>query len=237
MTTKEATQEVKTVRRPDPLERVNTWPHFLIIEFIGLMIFTGLLIILSIVLRAPLLELAQPEYTINPAKAPWYFLNLQELLLHMHPTLAGVLLPTVALILIAAIPYIDKDEAGTGVWFTSRKGWAITKFSFIYTTVWVVGLVLFSEFIGTRQALSLLGLPPAVVDVLGGIVVPIVVMSVIPGLLVSIVRRRWQADTRHVIIALFTMFVASYVVLTIIGTGFRGDSMRLVWPWQLEHPK
>lgn len=238
MTEPQATAEatVETVRRPDPLERVHTWPHFLIIEFIGLMIFTGLLIVLSILIRAPLLELARPEYTINPAKAPWYFLNLQELLLHMDPTLAGVILPTIALILIAAIPYIDRDEGGTAIWFTSRQGLAIAKFSFVYTSIWIVALVLFSEFVGTRHALGLLGLPPAVVDTLGGLVIPIVVMSVVPGLLVYLVRRRWQADTRHVIIALFTMFVASYVVLTIIGTAFRGGGMRLVWPWQLEHP-
>ncbi|MEX2355916.1 MAG: hypothetical protein WD535_02675 [Thermaerobacterales bacterium] len=222
--------------RPNPLQKVNTWPHLLIMEFISLMVFMVLLIIMSMLIKAPLLELAQPESTINPAKAPWYFLNLQELLLHMDPGLAGVIVPTIALVLIAAIPYIDKDEKGLGVWFTTSKGVPITVFSFVYTTVWITALVLFSEFIGTRALLNALGLPPGLRDAIGNTVIPVIIMILIPTLLVYIVRRRWDADVRHVIIALFTVFVASFIVLTMIGTGFRGPDMRLVWPWELGKP-
>ena len=224
-------------KRPNPLDRVYTWPHFLIIEFIALMVFMTLLFIVSVILKAPLLELARPEYTPNPAKAPWYFLNLQELLLHMHPSLAGVIVPGVVITLIAAIPYLDKDERGTGIWFTTRMGVEIYRYSFIYTTVWVAGLIVFDEFIGTKPLLNRLGVPPSLVELLGGIVIPVIVMIGINVLLVALVRRRWpQADARHIAIALFTVFVASYIVLTIVGSFFRGESMRLVWPWEIRHP-
>lgn len=224
-------------KRPDPLDRVYTWPHFLIIEFIALMVFVALLFLVSVIIKAPLLGLAQPEYTPNPAKAPWYFLALQELLLHMHPSLAGVIVPGAVLLLIAAIPYFDKDERGTGVWFTTRMGVDIYRYSFIYTTIWVTALVLFDEFVGTKPVLRLLGLPDSAVEFLGNIVIPVIVMLTVFLLLAWLVKRRWpNADRRHVFIAMFTVYVASFIVLTIIGSFFRGESMYLVWPWELTHP-
>lgn len=217
----------------NPTERLNTWPHFLIIEFIGLMVFLLLLIAAASAFRAPLLELAEPTRTPNPAKAPWYFLSLQELLLHMNASLAGVIVPTVIIVLIAAIPYIDKDERGLGIWFTTRKGVEIFRFSFLYTTVWVLALIFFDEFIGTRQLLGMLGLSGPVVGLIAGWVIPIIVMTVIYAWLALIIRRRWNGDNRHVIIGLFTVFVASFIILTFIGTLFRGEDLLLVWPWEL----
>ena len=73
--------------------------------------------VLSAMVNAPLLNRADPDTTPNPSKAPWYFLNLQELLLHMEPAWAGVIVPTIALVLLAAIPYWDRDQEGQGVWF------------------------------------------------------------------------------------------------------------------------
>ncbi|HEX6988587.1 MAG TPA: menaquinol-cytochrome C reductase [Bacillota bacterium] len=229
--------EAAQPKRPNPLDRVYTWPHFLIIEFIALMVFVTLLFLVSVIMKAPLLDLARPEYTPNPAKAPWYFLALQELLLHMHPSLAGVIVPGAVLTLIAAIPYLEKDERGTGIWFTTRMGVDIYRFAFKYTVLWVAGLILFDEFVGTKAVLRFLGLPPSAVEFLGNIVIPVIVMVGIYLLLVRLVKRRWPtADARHITIALFTVFVASFVVLTVVGNFFRGESMRLVWPWELRHP-
>ena len=70
--------------------------------------------VLSAFVNAPLLDRADPNTTPNPSKAPWYFLNLQELLLHMEPAWAGVIVPTIALILLAAIPYWDRSSEGQG---------------------------------------------------------------------------------------------------------------------------
>ena len=78
--------------------------------------------LLGTLVNAPLEPLANPDKTPNPSKAPWYFLNLQELLLHMNPALAGVIVPTVALVAIAAIPYVDKGTKGLGVWFYNERG-------------------------------------------------------------------------------------------------------------------
>src|SRR3954454_20112895 len=89
-------------------ETVFVWPNLLIIEFIAAVVMMLLLMVLSWLVNAPLEAHANPDRTPNPSKAPWYFLNLQELLLHMHPALAGVLVPTAALVGIGALPYIDR---------------------------------------------------------------------------------------------------------------------------------
>ena len=80
------------------------------------------IILVSIILQAPLEAHANADKTPNPSKAPWYFLNLQELLLHMHPSLAGVLVPSAVLFgLIPLIPYFDRDTADVGKWFGTSK--------------------------------------------------------------------------------------------------------------------
>ncbi len=220
----------KAQQKRDPNALVHVWPHLVGIELVAALVFTMGLIVMAVLIKAPLVDLADPQVTPNPAKAPWYFLNLQELLLHMHPMLAGVLVPGAVLTLIAAIPYIDSSEEGTGVYFSTRKGFSIAIFSSIYTFVWLLFLILFDEFVGVTEQLEAMNLP----TVMGEWIVPIVVMFGIYALLAVIVRRRWNANTREIIIALFIVFLVSWIVLTIVGTAFRGPGMDLVWPWQLE---
>ena len=95
----------------EPVDKVNTWPHLMLPEFISLMAMMAFLILLSAILQAPLLEEANPNITPNPAKAPWYFLGLQEALSYWDPQIAGVMIPLViGLIGFAAIPYIDRNK-------------------------------------------------------------------------------------------------------------------------------
>src|SRR5690554_3626053 len=128
-------------------ERVHTWPHLVSVELMAALIFLVLLSLMSVVVKAPLGSLANPEVTPDPAKAPWYFLGLQELLLHMHPSLAGVIVPTVVLVGLAALPYIDRRRKGTGIWFSGPKGKAITAFSAFYTIVWELALIFMDEWL------------------------------------------------------------------------------------------
>ena len=78
-----------------PVDKVNTWPHLMLPEFIAVMAMTAFLIFISAILQAPLLEEANPNITPNPAKAPWYFLGLQEALSYWDPQIAGVMIPLV----------------------------------------------------------------------------------------------------------------------------------------------
>jgi hypothetical protein len=93
-------------------DRINVWPHLLIEEFVAMLIVTVGLVIFSTFVNAPLRELANPNLTPNPSKAPWYFLGLQELLRYFHPMVAGVLFaPTLVLLALAVVPYIDRNPS------------------------------------------------------------------------------------------------------------------------------
>ena len=104
-------------------EELLVWPDLVFIEFICAVLFTVLILILAVMVDSILLDRANPAVTPNPSKAPWYFLNLQELLLHMHPALAGVIVPTVALIALGAIPYFDNSNVGQGEWLSTPRAW------------------------------------------------------------------------------------------------------------------
>jgi menaquinol-cytochrome c reductase cytochrome b/c subunit len=92
-------------------DRINVWPHLLIEEFVAMLVMLGGLVIFSTFVNAPLRELANPNLTPNPSKAPWYFLGLQELLRYFHPLVAGISIPTFILVGLAAVPFVDRNPS------------------------------------------------------------------------------------------------------------------------------
>ncbi len=131
-------------------EEVLVWPDLVFIEFVSAVLFTILMMALATIINPPKLDQANSDITPNPSKAPWYFLNLQELLLHMHPALAGVVVPTVALILLAAIPYVDRSHDGQGVWWGGHpKAVNIVVFSTVFAFIITWLLILYDN--GTQD--------------------------------------------------------------------------------------
>src|SRR3990172_4636120 len=124
-------------------EEVLVWPDLVFIEFVAAVLFTITFLLLSVFINAPLLNRANPDVTPNPSKAPWYFLNLQELLLHMDKAWASVLLPIVALAFFAAIPYLDRSRQAQGVWFGTKYAARLTVIAAVYAVVVSAGLVIF----------------------------------------------------------------------------------------------
>jgi hypothetical protein len=100
-------QDVKAM----PQDKVHTWPHLLVAEFVAALLITAFLLIFAVFVNAPLLELANLNQTPNPSKAPWYFLGLQELLTMFHPMVAGVTIPGMGLIVLILAPYVDKNPS------------------------------------------------------------------------------------------------------------------------------
>jgi menaquinol-cytochrome c reductase cytochrome b/c subunit len=142
-------QEVKAA----PVDKVHTWPHLLIGEFVASLACLAFTVVFSMFVNAPLQRMANPNDTPNPAKAPWYFLGLQEILTLFHPMVAGVTVPTIGLIALGAAPYIDKNP--------SQK-----------------------------------------------------------------------PEDRKLAVSLFTLFLMSAAILTIIGSFFRGPGFNFVLPWR-----
>jgi hypothetical protein len=92
-------------------DRVNVMPHLLVEEFVAMLILMAGVLVFSTFLNAPLRELANPNLTPNPSKAPWYFLGLQELLRYFHPMIAGIVIPTFILVVLAAVPFVDRNPS------------------------------------------------------------------------------------------------------------------------------
>ena len=120
----------------DEEDRVWVWPDLVYTELIALILCTVLLIVWSIVLEAPLEQPANRSVTPNPSKAPWYFLGLQEMLVYFDPWLAGVVLPSLIVVGLMAIPYVDTNPRGNGYYTFSERRAEITIFLFGFVILW-----------------------------------------------------------------------------------------------------
>ena len=127
-------------------EKVLVWPDLVYTELICMIALTAVLVFWGIALQAPLEEPASAVKTPNPSKAPWYFLGLQEMLVYFDPWLAGVVLPSMILVGLMAVPYIDFNKRGNGYYsFTERK-FAISVFLFGFIPLWI-GLIVLGTFL------------------------------------------------------------------------------------------
>jgi hypothetical protein len=123
-------------------DRVWVWPDLVYTELISLIACSVVLIVWSIFLKAPLEQPANPSNTPNPSKAPWYFLGLQEMLVYFDPWLAGVVLPTLIIVGLICIPYIDKNPKGNGYFTFAERKAEITIFLFGFAVLWASLIVL-----------------------------------------------------------------------------------------------
>ena len=123
-------------------EKVLTWPDLVYTELVCMVLVTAVLIAWGIVLQAPLEEPASAAKTPNPSKAPWYFLGLQEMLVYFDPWMAGVVLPSVILVGLMAVPYIDFNKLGNGYYTFNDRKFAVSMFLFGFLPLWVAMIVL-----------------------------------------------------------------------------------------------
>jgi hypothetical protein len=119
-------------------ETVLVWPDLVMIEFICLILVGAALVFWAVFVPAPLEEPASAALTPNPSKAPWYFLGLQEMLVYFDPWYAGVLLPTLIIVGLMAIPYVDTNPRGAGYYTLGERKLAITVYLFGFLIFWVV---------------------------------------------------------------------------------------------------
>ncbi|MBI3788734.1 MAG: cytochrome C [Ignavibacteriales bacterium] len=125
-------------------DKVQVWPYLVRVEFLMTIAVMAVLVIWSVFLDAPLEEMANKALTPNPSKAPWYFLGLQEMLVYFDPWIAGVVLPTLIIIGLMAIPYVDINEKGNGYYTFKERKFAVLTYGFGFLILWV-----FLIFIGT----------------------------------------------------------------------------------------
>ncbi len=216
-----------TMVEKGPDNTVFSFPVVALLELLLALGFSVLVVLMSLARNAPLEEFANPNTTTDPAKAPWYFMGLQEMLEHGHPTLMAVILPTIMVLFVLAIPYLDNSRKGAGRWFTSARGRRIVKNTTLYALVVMPVFILLDSTFPPRELLR--GVLP---DFFAQFVIPGVVMAVIV-LIPVLVLRPQKSSAREIVLVLFTMLFVSALVFTLMGFFFRGPGFELYWPWNM----
>jgi hypothetical protein len=197
-------------------------PHLFYAELAALMITILVCLALALVSNAPLKELANPNVPENPAKAPWYFLGLQELVSY-SAFMGGVGLPAIVLLGLGLIPFLDREESGTGEWFGGQGGWRLVAWSAAVGLLVVLGI----EAVAIRIGWIRTWFPD---------VPQLVITAFNPGTIIAFlyaVYSIWLVKRYNSIragaLGLFTCFLCGFVVLTVIGTYFRGPNWEFYW--------
>jgi hypothetical protein len=131
--------------RPGWARELHVWPYLVRIEFLAAVIVTVILFVWSILINAPLEEPANPNLTMNPSKAPWYFLGLQEMLVYFDPWIAGVVMPGLLIVGLMVFPYVDSNPLGNGYYTWRQRKFAISMFLWGFF-MWII-LILIGTFI------------------------------------------------------------------------------------------
>jgi len=210
-----------------PDDTVFSFPIVLLWEVVLLLGVTLIIFLFSLIKQAPLETIANPLITTDPAKAPWYFMGLQELLEHMHPMVAGIFIPTILVVFLIALPYIDNSRVGAGVWFTSQRGKRIVGLTALYTLIVMPIYILIDNAYPLREILR-----TAAPEWMAQGVLPALIIAVIVALPVIVLSFK-KPTIREVMLVLFTVLFVSAVVFTLSGFLFRGPGFKLYPPWQM----
>jgi quinol-cytochrome oxidoreductase complex cytochrome b subunit len=188
-------------------------------------------LLLALAFEAPLEVAANPEVTPNPAKAPWYFLGLQEMVGY-SALMGGVIVPGLVVVILALIPFFDREQNGVGLWLTDRPGrrWGLAGLAYgglasVLCLAIAVLLPMRGLFSGVESQLFFDLVNPASL-----------LLLLFAGLYVGVLKK--TSSTRYAAIAAFCAFIVAFVIFTYTGTALRGPNWDFFWPWQAwpEHP-
>jgi hypothetical protein len=193
--------------------QVMSYPGVILRETIAFQILTILLVVIALFWDAPLEQLANPLLTPNPAKAPWYFLGLQELLHYFPPIVAGVLIPGLVIVALVVIPYFNVNVQAEPLWLNAgprRLGIFLGSVAglLIFFGIYEAWTVLVPTVLFAGLALAAYFIPPGL------------------GLILEFLRSRtfsWWVMTWFIVVA---------IILTGVGTFFRGPGWSWIWPWR-----
>jgi quinol-cytochrome oxidoreductase complex cytochrome b subunit len=205
-----------------PEHTLASWPNLLYAEILLVVLATLTLLALGYFFDAPLKEIANPAVPENPAKAPWYFLGLQELVSY-SAFAGGIVIPGIVVMALGLIPYLDKEERGSGRWFADAEGKRVAWSSALFATIFSIAILAFTVRFGWLRSWF-----PSIPQ--------LVITIVNPGSFIvlgfawwSIRAVRRTSSTRVGAIALFTCFLVSFAILTYFATYMRGPNWDFFW--------
>jgi quinol-cytochrome oxidoreductase complex cytochrome b subunit len=213
---------IPSTKNSDEVKKIPAIPHLLEREIAVGLALIAFILLLGIFVNAPLLERADPSFSPNPVKAPWYFSGVQELLLHFHPTIAVFVIPFLAAAWLFSFPYMKPGMRSPGVWFYTRKGLQIVTVSAISSFLITVLAILAGEYLIDFQ-----GWLPALPEVISNGLIPLVIWGLFLFGLGYFIKRKFKAERTEMQLWIFTFMLIAYLVLMFAGILFRGPGMAL----------
>ncbi len=201
---------------------VNTMPNLIVREVTMALVLLAVLLIISMLFNTPLADQANPGLSPNPTKAPWYFMGIQEMLMHFHPVYALLVIPVLLVFGLLSLPYINYETETTGVWFGSAKGRKMALVALLLATAATVASVWLDEFVIHSSLGGTHG-------VTGNGLLPFAFLLATCAGFYILMKRGFKASNNEAIQTLFTLLMTAFVVLTMIGIWFRGTGMQLMW--------
>jgi quinol-cytochrome oxidoreductase complex cytochrome b subunit len=205
-------------------EWVPAIPNLLLREVVVALAATALILLLSVALDAPLQSKANPGLSPNPTKAPWYFMGIQEMLLHFHPLFALFIIPILTVIVLAGLPYLNYQSHISGVWFVSSKARRMARMAVLVALLATPLVVLTDESMGLTRKIP--GLP----SLISTGVIPFGILVVAVWGFYGHMKRRHRATNTEAVQMIFVLIAVALIVVTLTGIFFRGAGMKLVWP-------
>lgn len=204
---------------------VDTQPNLVARELVVALVLMATLLVLSIIFDAPVRERANPSFSPNPAKAPWYFMGLQELLIHFHPFFAVVVFPVIIVTFSLWLPFIKYYDNNHGIWFLSEKGKKAALWSVCAGILMTVMFIMISELLPDPE--TIVGNVPAVITT--GLI-PFILVVATMFLYMKYLKGKFLLNRSEYVQSVIIILVFSYTVLSITGILFRGEGMALKWP-------
>jgi len=202
--------------------RIETNPHLIKREAIVGMALLAFVFLFSILIDAPLQEKANPAFSPNPAKAPWYFQGIQELILHFHPFFAVVLIPSLLVAGVVMLPFLKYSIKEAKVDFSSESYKPIILWSIIIALIITPALIVLDEYLLHIEEL-LSDIPPVISVGL----LPFLVLSGMTWLFIIFIKKKFSNKKIDLVLGIFILFTVAYLILMFFGTFLRGEGMHL----------
>jgi len=201
---------------------VPVMPNLVFREFIAALALVAVLFLFSALFNAPLLEKANPAYSMNPTKAPWYFAGVQELLMHFHPFFAAFVIPLGAMVFFAWIPFLSYNEPPVGHWFISERGKQSAKITALFAVAVTLTGILINEYVIDFEILL-----PGIPAIISNGMVPLSILLLFMAGFYRFYLKALMLTKEELVQAVFVFFISAFIVLTIIAVFFRGKDMAL----------
>ncbi|HSR18221.1 MAG TPA: cytochrome b N-terminal domain-containing protein [Ignavibacteriaceae bacterium] len=204
------------------------YPNLVYREFIAVLALTAVVLVFSVFLNAPLLVRANPDFSPNPTKAPWYFAGIQELLLHFHPFAAAFIIPLTIIVLLAALPFANLKEEPSGFWFHSDKAKQAAKFTAVNSSIVTIILIIINEFLPDFETLL-----PRMNTFMSNGIIPLSIVLFLLWAYCRFVLKKFSLSYLEIVQTMFVFVITSFIILTLTGIFFRGVNMQLTFPWNM----